>query len=127
MGPPSLERELAEDVISVVTVFGARLYGARSAGRKKAKEDIKSAPESTGRGGSGGRTETQEAIPEKGSSLGWADADLQGLDAPHPSAEEGTQAVLCSGKTGVQLCKRVGPGRPKEEFYRVEDAMGGAY
>ena len=127
MGPPSLERELAEDVISVVTVFGARLYGARSAGRKKAKEDIKSAPEPTGHGGSGGRTETQEAIPEKGSSLGWADADLQGLDAPHPSAEEGTQAVLCSVKAGVQLCKRVGRGRPKKDVYRVEEAVGGTY
>jgi putative resolvase len=29
--PPSAERELAEDVLSVITVFGARLHGARSA------------------------------------------------------------------------------------------------
>jgi putative resolvase len=33
--PPSAERELAEDVLSVITVFGARLYGARSAGRRR--------------------------------------------------------------------------------------------
>jgi putative resolvase len=32
--PPSAERELAEDVLSVITVFGARLHGARSAGRR---------------------------------------------------------------------------------------------
>ena len=33
--PPSSERELAEDVLAVVTVFGARLHGARSAGRRR--------------------------------------------------------------------------------------------
>lgn len=33
--PSSIERELAEDVLSVITVFGARLYGARSAGRRR--------------------------------------------------------------------------------------------
>jgi putative resolvase len=43
--PPSAERELAEDVLSVITVFGARLHGARSAGRRgkrkaDAEEDI---------------------------------------------------------------------------------------
>ena len=38
--PPSAERELAEDVLSVITVFGARLHGARSAGRRgKRKAD----------------------------------------------------------------------------------------
>jgi len=38
--PPSAERELAEDVLSVITVFGARLYGARSAGRRRRKIEI---------------------------------------------------------------------------------------
>jgi putative resolvase len=32
--PPSTERELAEDVRSVITVFGALLNGARSSGRR---------------------------------------------------------------------------------------------
>jgi putative resolvase len=35
--PASRERELAEDVLSVITVFGARLHGARSAGRRRTK------------------------------------------------------------------------------------------
>ena len=34
--PPSSERELAEDVLAVITVFGARLYGSRS-GRRRAQ------------------------------------------------------------------------------------------
>ena len=38
--PPSIERELAEDVLSVITVFGARLYGARSAGRRRRNVQI---------------------------------------------------------------------------------------
>ena len=32
--PATAERELAEDVLAVITVFGARLHGARSAGRR---------------------------------------------------------------------------------------------
>lgn len=35
----SPELELAEDVLAVVTVFGARLYGKRSAGGRKRKRD----------------------------------------------------------------------------------------
>jgi putative resolvase len=33
--PSSAESELAEDVLAVITVFGARLLGARSAGRRR--------------------------------------------------------------------------------------------
>ena len=33
--PSSAESELAEDVLAVITVFGARLHGARSAGRRR--------------------------------------------------------------------------------------------
>ena len=35
--PASAERELAEDVLAVITVFGARLNGSRSAGRRGAR------------------------------------------------------------------------------------------
>jgi len=50
--PSSAESELAEDVLAVITVFGARLYGARSAGRRR-KPAIKGEEASTGgRGGS---------------------------------------------------------------------------
>ena len=33
--PSSAESELAEDVLAVITVFGARLHGARSSGRRR--------------------------------------------------------------------------------------------
>ena len=33
--PSSAESELAEDVLAIITVFGARLHGARSAGRRR--------------------------------------------------------------------------------------------
>ena len=33
--PPSLEQELAQDVLEIITVFSARLYGARSRKSKK--------------------------------------------------------------------------------------------
>ena len=35
--PPSADSELAEDVLAVITVFGARLHGARSAGRRRVR------------------------------------------------------------------------------------------
>jgi predicted site-specific integrase-resolvase len=41
--PSSAESELAEDVLAVITVFGARLHGARSSGRRRkpqGKEEI---------------------------------------------------------------------------------------
>lgn len=41
--PSSPEIELAEDVLAVVTVFGARLYGRRSAGGRKRKRDATAA------------------------------------------------------------------------------------
>ena len=43
--PPSAERELAEDVLSVITVFGARLHGARSAGRRGNKRQAEETTE----------------------------------------------------------------------------------
>ena len=108
-GPPSLERELAEDVISVVTVFGARLYGARSAGRKKKNKDSETTSHKHS-GGAGGAEAQAEAVPEEGDPLGWADADLQGVDASYLGATGGAEAVLCSGKAGVQSRKRTKKG-----------------
>ena len=51
--PSSAESELAEDVLAVITVFGACLYGARSAGRRR-KPPTKG--EEASSGGRGGRT-----------------------------------------------------------------------
>ena len=38
--PPSFEEELAEDVLEIVTVFSARLYGSRSEKNKKLINDL---------------------------------------------------------------------------------------
>src|SRR6516162_2363504 len=39
--PPSFEEELAQDVIEIITVFGARLCGSRSHKNKQLLEDLK--------------------------------------------------------------------------------------
>jgi predicted site-specific integrase-resolvase len=39
--PPTFEEELASDVIEIITVFSARLYGARSHKTKQLLEDLK--------------------------------------------------------------------------------------
>ena len=52
--PSSVESELAEDVLAVITVFGARLYGARSAekrGRRQTEEEAASKGNRNRRGG----------------------------------------------------------------------------
>ncbi len=40
---PSFEEELAEDVLEIITVFSARLYGSRSHKSKKMIESLKEA------------------------------------------------------------------------------------
>ena len=41
--PPSFEEELAGDVLEIITVFSARLYGSRSHKNKKLLNDLKAA------------------------------------------------------------------------------------
>ena len=55
--PSSAESELAEDVLAVITVFGARLHGARSAGRRR-----KPATQGEEKGTGGGREANTSAI-----------------------------------------------------------------
>jgi len=43
---PSFEEDLAKDVLEIITVFSARLYGSRSKKNKKLIEAIKTAAES---------------------------------------------------------------------------------
>lgn len=43
---PSFEEELAQDVLEIITVFSARLYGSRSRKNKKLIEDLKQVVES---------------------------------------------------------------------------------
>lgn len=70
--PISPELELAEDVLAVITVFGARLYGKRSAGGRQRRRDATAAleaseeaekgegdGETSGGGGESGRAEAQ--------------------------------------------------------------------
>ena len=66
--PLSDEQELAEDVLSIVTVFGAQLHGKRSGqGRKRRREKEEEATETTPGGGDGsiinsdGSSSTDEA------------------------------------------------------------------
>ena len=40
---PSFEEELAKDVLEIITVFSARLYGSRSHKNKKLMEQLKKA------------------------------------------------------------------------------------
>ena len=43
--PPSFEEELAQDVLEIITVFSARLYGSRSHKARKLIDALKSAQE----------------------------------------------------------------------------------
>jgi excisionase family DNA binding protein len=45
---PSFEEELAQDVLEIITVFSARLYGSRSRKNKKLIGDMKKAVENAG-------------------------------------------------------------------------------
>jgi predicted site-specific integrase-resolvase len=120
----SPELELAEDVLAVVTVFGARLYGKRSAGnRRKRKRDDDAAAtaasgaaaeagaqdgqgaSSTDRATDGAATDGAEAQGDAGSApagLGWAAADLQGAHGLDSDAEADAEGLLCGGAVGVQ-------------------------
>jgi len=45
---PSFEEELAKDVLEIVAVFSARLYGSRSHRNKKLIEGLKEAVDAAG-------------------------------------------------------------------------------
>ena len=123
----SPELELAEDVLAVVTVFGARLYGKRSAGnRRKRKRDAAAtataapasggATEASAQGGQGASSTTDGATDGAGADgaeaqgdagpapagLGWAAADLQGAHGLDSDAEADAEGLLRGGAVGVQ-------------------------
>jgi excisionase family DNA binding protein len=111
------EQELAEDVVSIITVFGARLYGSRSGRARKAAAGAAaggaSASGASGSGGAagvggnggGGAAQAEDPVQAHG-SLGWAAADLQGAHAPDDIADQGAEAVFLSGPAEVQPDKR---------------------
>lgn len=115
----SPELELAEDVLAVVTVFGARLYGKRSAGnRRKRKrdgavdgagaaeagaEDDQGASSTHGADGAGADgAEAQGDARPAPAGLGWAAADLQGAHGLDSDAEADAEGLLRGGAVGVQ-------------------------
>lgn len=116
----SPELELAEDVLAVVTVFGARLYGKRSAGnRRKRKRDAAAAASgaaaeagaqdgqgaSSTDGAADGAADGAEAQGDAGpapAGLGWAAADLQGAHGLDSDAEADAEGLLRGGEVGVQ-------------------------
>lgn len=128
----SPEQELAEDVVAIITVFGARLYGARSGRSRKqaaaagaaaaaAAAAAASAGGSSG-GSSGGGGAEAEGTFQTGSGLGWAAADLQGVDAPDREAGGGVEAVLRGGEDSLQLCTQ--PRKKRKQTQRDSASNG---
>lgn len=90
----SAERELGDDIISIVTVFGARLHGARggrkkkggsSGGKKRAQED--------GEGGGGARSEANASVGNGGCSGDTSGAE-ESADRSEEDSSEGGSAML---------------------------------
>lgn len=122
---PSIERELAEDVISVVTVFGARLYGARSGAGRKAKQvsEVEAASVTTTESGGDRGTNEAQALPEKAAALAWADSDLQGVDVANIGTEGGAEAVFCGVAPSVQPRKRMRKVGSKKDIFQCSERM----
>lgn len=81
----SPEIELAEDVLAVVTVFGARLYGKRSAGGRKRKRDAIAALQAA-----------EEGEEPGGASSAAADATV-GSEGGGSGDRVGSPPTECSG------------------------------
>jgi len=86
----SPEQDLADDVLSVITVFGARLYGKRSGGRRRqqaAQEGVDAGgADADAAGGGGSEAEDTAPVPAQGGG-GGAPALLQGEDATDARAD----------------------------------------
>ena len=89
----TLERELAEDVLSIVTVFGARLYGASSSKQQQAPEACITNVTTVAPSNSGA-DEAQDGAEED--PLQWAASDLRDLDASDTRPEARAEARIRS-------------------------------
>jgi predicted site-specific integrase-resolvase len=117
----SAEQELTEDVIAVITVFGARLYGSRS-GRTR-KEKAKNGSDRGGASGDDtGADKAEDAIQEGGGTRRTY-PDLQDENAPNFKAGYGTEAVLLGGAEGIQLGERPRKRRKSEKHHQAPDGM----
>ena len=87
------ERELADDVLSIITVFGARLYGSRSKRRGKRKR-----PEEEGQDGAGAGK-----LPDQASAGGGpAVSDSLGEAVPDVGPDAGASTLLRGGALELQ-------------------------
>jgi predicted site-specific integrase-resolvase len=110
------EEELAADVVSIITVFGARLYGARSGASRRRKQAAQDGG-ATGREGGGGE---KGAVQEK-NSLDWAAENVQDLDEADLGAGEGAEALLFGRASGVQQDGRARKRRRAEKRDQAPD------
>lgn len=117
------EQELAEDVIAIITVFGARLYGSRSGKARKALAKGEGGAQGGDRGL--GPNKTEDTIQTSG-SLAWASADLQGADVPDAGTDQGAQTVFLSCSAKVQPNKRLDKRRRTTEQDQTSEPSSGA-
>jgi putative resolvase len=86
----SPEQDLADDVLSVITVFGARLYGRRSGGRRRQQATQEGGDadgaDTDAAGGGGSEAEDAAAVPAQGADRG-TPALLQGAHAADAGAD----------------------------------------
>lgn len=87
------ERELADDVLSIITVFGARLYGSRSKRRGKRKR-----PEEEGQDGAGAGQLPDQASAGGGSTV--SDSLVEAVPDVGPDA--GASTLLRGGALELQ-------------------------
>lgn len=84
----SPELELAEDVLAVVTVFGARLYGRRSAGGRQRKRDAIAALKAAEEGQEGGADAGADGGSDGDGATGGSGADeAESGDEQAPEAD----------------------------------------
>jgi len=111
--------------ISVITIFGARLYGTRSSGRKKTSSPQNSGASGGGGSGDSGRVEEEDAV-QTGGCAGGDLADIQGENATDRGAGDGAEEVLRRRQAGVQLGKRSRESRRTEEYHQAPGGVEAA-
>ena len=111
------ERELADDVLSIITVFGARLYGSRSkrGGKRKRAEE--------GQDGAGAEAVRGDSASDGGSAA----SDSLGETVPDVGPSAGASTLLRGGALELQRSGGGGKkrGRPPKRRAVVEEGDGG--
>jgi predicted site-specific integrase-resolvase len=111
------EEELAADVVSIITVFGARLYGARSGASRRRKQAAKDGETVAGREDGGGN---KDSVQEK-NAFDWAAENVQDLNEADLGTEEGAEAMLFGRSRRVQRDGPTNKRRKTEKRHPAED------